>query len=210
VTWEDGEVVESVGYDVYGKPAFRDATGQIISESAIGNNLTFTAREWDKEIGLYYYRFRTYDPYTGRFLQRDPFGYADGPSPFVYVSARPTAFVDPYGLLGGDVQNDSDHTVRVLIDEKWHDLNPGQSDDDIGGGDVDAIHDPKHPQEGRNGQLVVLKIPDGWNARIYITPKGYTRIEVSVNWFLGRVWLELGGNPKWVPVKEFGKGVKDP
>jgi RHS repeat-associated protein len=98
VTWEDGEVVESVDYDVYGWPTFRDATGQIISESAIGNNLTYTSREWDKELGLYYYRFRTYDPYTGRFLQRDPLGYVDGANLLEYAGSAPCHQSDPLGL----------------------------------------------------------------------------------------------------------------
>ena len=97
VTWDDEEVVESYEYDPYGWPTFRDGTGQIISESAIGNNLTYTAREWDKELGLYYYRFRTYDPYTGRFLQRDPLGYVDGANLLTYASASPQLCRDPLG-----------------------------------------------------------------------------------------------------------------
>jgi RHS repeat-associated protein len=98
VTWEDGEVVESVDYDVYGWPTFRDGNGQIISESAIGNNLTYTAREWDQELGLYYYRSRTYDAYTGRFLQRDPLGYVDGANLCSYSGSSPTSGGDPLGL----------------------------------------------------------------------------------------------------------------
>jgi len=32
----------------------------------------FTARRYDIETGLYYYRARYYNPYIGRFLQKDP------------------------------------------------------------------------------------------------------------------------------------------
>lgn len=32
----------------------------------------FTGREWDAEIGLYYYRARYYEPTIGRFLKRGP------------------------------------------------------------------------------------------------------------------------------------------
>jgi RHS repeat-associated protein len=32
----------------------------------------FTARAFDIETGLYYYRARYYNPYIGRFLQIDP------------------------------------------------------------------------------------------------------------------------------------------
>jgi len=37
-----------------------------------GNPYMFTAREFDIETGLYYYRARYYNPYIGRFLQVDP------------------------------------------------------------------------------------------------------------------------------------------
>jgi len=39
-----------------------------------------------------------YHPTLGRFLQRDPVGYADGMSFYAYVSGWPTALLDPAGL----------------------------------------------------------------------------------------------------------------
>lgn len=41
---------------------------------------------------------RMYDPKTGRFLQRDPIGYIDGPNPYTYVRNNPVNWIDPYGL----------------------------------------------------------------------------------------------------------------
>jgi len=35
---------------------------------------TYTAREWDGEVGLYYYRNRYYEPRIGRFISEDPLG----------------------------------------------------------------------------------------------------------------------------------------
>ena len=59
---------------------------------------TFTAREFDPETGLYYYRARTYDPLVGRFLQEDPIGFLGGDVNFYsYVRNRPVVLADPDG-----------------------------------------------------------------------------------------------------------------
>ena len=99
LTWDDEEVVESYEYTPYGEPTIRDADGDPLSASAVGNTFLFTAREWDVEVGLYYYRFRTYDPECGRFLQRDPLGYVDEPHLLEYCGSHPTARRDPLGTL---------------------------------------------------------------------------------------------------------------
>jgi len=61
----------------------------------------FTGREWDKEIGLYYYRARYYDPKSGRFLTPDPVptGRVAGDG-YPYVANAPTRFTDPTGEIG--------------------------------------------------------------------------------------------------------------
>ena len=41
---------------------------------------------------------RVYDPSTGRFQQRDPAGYVDGPSAYEYTTSAPCTAVDPLGL----------------------------------------------------------------------------------------------------------------
>jgi RHS repeat-associated protein len=65
------------------------------SSDPLGNHWTFTGRFLDEEAGLLYYRARYYDPATGRFLQRDPLGYFQGPHLFEYVATRPTNDADP-------------------------------------------------------------------------------------------------------------------
>ena len=85
---------------------------------------TFTGREWDKEIELYYYRARYYDPEVGRFISFDPllrkmgqliqkhscgksFGIPSFESlirqpeslnSFVYTTNNPVNYKDPSGL----------------------------------------------------------------------------------------------------------------
>jgi RHS repeat-associated protein len=61
----------------------------------------FTGREWDSEVGLYYYRARYYDPKLGRFLNEDPIGFEGGDvNLYAYVWNNPTNFIDPEGLAG--------------------------------------------------------------------------------------------------------------
>jgi RHS repeat-associated protein len=68
------------------------------SDPAFANTYAYTGREWDKEIGLYYYRARFYDPMEGRFISRDPIGFAGGDvNVYRYVQNEPINFVDPDG-----------------------------------------------------------------------------------------------------------------
>lgn len=46
----------------------------------------------------YLVRFRSYDPVLGRWIERDPSGYADGMSLYECVGSAPIGFVDPMGL----------------------------------------------------------------------------------------------------------------
>jgi len=82
------------------------------------NPYLFTGRRIDYLDGgnlpLMYYRNRSYDTYTGRFLQHDPLGinpnggylnpfmpffqYTDGMNLYNYVENNPIIFVDPFGL----------------------------------------------------------------------------------------------------------------
>ncbi len=58
----------------------------------------YTGREWDKEVGLYFYRTRYYAARAGRFVQEDPLGLAAGINVYSYVNGRPLIFSDPFGL----------------------------------------------------------------------------------------------------------------
>lgn len=53
----------------------------------------------DAETGLYYNRFRYYDPQTGAYISQDPIGLAGGPALYAYV-ADPYKQVDIFGLSG--------------------------------------------------------------------------------------------------------------
>jgi len=51
------------------------------------------------ETGLVLMGFRYYDPASGRFLTKDPIGFAGGINQYAYVGNDPVNFMDPYGLL---------------------------------------------------------------------------------------------------------------
>jgi len=89
--------VASYRYDPYGRVTItRGGTPQ--ATDPLGQHWGFTGRFLDEESGLLYYRARYYDPETGRFLQRDPLGYASTPNLFEYVRNNPVNFLDPSGL----------------------------------------------------------------------------------------------------------------
>ncbi len=86
-----GQVVQTYEYDSFGNMRYE------------GNHVKqpygFTAREWDSETGLYFYRARYYDPQMGRFISKDPIGFAGGDVVlYGYVQNDPVNFIDPWGL----------------------------------------------------------------------------------------------------------------
>jgi len=61
----------------------------------IPNRYTFTAREWDPDAQLYYYRARWYDREAKRFTGEDII-YGDG-SRYSYTSNNPVTYIDRFG-----------------------------------------------------------------------------------------------------------------
>ena len=107
-------LMERYAYDVFGRPMIRDVNGTEIAESAFANPYLFTGRAYDVESGLYYYRARYYDYYTGRFLQPDPTGYTDGLNLYSYCGSNPVNFRDPLGLLREDYTTIADAVDREM------------------------------------------------------------------------------------------------
>jgi RHS repeat-associated protein len=103
LTDNTGAVVESYKYSAFGQPVIKDGTGNTLTQSAIGNTIMFTGRNFDAETGLYFYRARMYSSDLGRFLQTDPAGYMAGANLYPYCNSNPTSRIDPYGLSYIDV-----------------------------------------------------------------------------------------------------------
>lgn len=87
---ENWNIVENYKYDVYGN--ILDYT-----ESTIWNDIYYTGREFDKEVGLYYNRARYYSAKLGRFIWRDPIDIVDDINLYAYVGNNPVMYVDLIG-----------------------------------------------------------------------------------------------------------------
>jgi len=85
-----GTVSAARQYDSYGN----------LQLGSTSSGIAFTGREWDAEIGLYYYRARYYDPKVGRFLSEDPLRFDGGDvNLYAYVRNNPVLFTDPTGEI---------------------------------------------------------------------------------------------------------------
>ena len=81
-----------------------DSFGNLVASSgSLVNSFRYTAREFDAETNLYYYRARYYDPLPGRFISEDPSRFrGNGPNFYAYVGNDPVRFSDPFGLQNRD------------------------------------------------------------------------------------------------------------
>jgi RHS repeat-associated protein len=90
LTDSNGAILNTYAYDAFGN--------QTSTTESVGNPFRYTAREFDTETGLYYYRARYYDPQARRFISEDPIGLNGGINLYAYVGNNPLYLRDPLGL----------------------------------------------------------------------------------------------------------------
>lgn len=93
LTDANGAVINAYAYDTF---------GQITNRSGnIYNPFTYVGANGvvDDGNGLYFMARRHYDANTGRFLQRDPAGFAGGVNLYAYGNNNPIKYIDPDGAF---------------------------------------------------------------------------------------------------------------
>ena len=96
----DGSVLERYEYDPYGSVTVLNPSWQEYYPS-YDNEILYCGYRWDPESGLYHVRYRMYHPTLGRWMQRDPIGYADAMSLYEYVASNPAVDLDPKDIAAG-------------------------------------------------------------------------------------------------------------
>jgi len=89
-----GQQTASYIYDVFGEVRSETGTKE--------NDYLFTGRDLDRDLGIYYYRNRWYDPSVGRFITKDPIGLRGGINQYAYVENNPVNYRDPSGLISAE------------------------------------------------------------------------------------------------------------
>ncbi|WP_028696535.1 RHS repeat domain-containing protein, partial [Pseudomonas cremoricolorata] len=95
LTDSDGQVAWRGHYKAWGLAT--EERSETAKRKNIHNALRFQGQYFDIETGLHYNRYRYYDPRVGRFIGKDPIGFAGGVNVYQYAPS-PGNWVDPLGL----------------------------------------------------------------------------------------------------------------
>ncbi len=107
LTNSSGSIVEAYDTDAYGNTLIFTAPGadgiwftdDDVQSNYGANEIIYCGYRYDPEGPGYYVRNRNYIPFLGRWLQRDPIGYAGGVNLYEYVEGRAVNSTDAAGLL---------------------------------------------------------------------------------------------------------------
>ncbi len=99
ITNDAGLVLERYEYGDYGLVTIFDTNGDVLASTQYYAVHLYTGRSMIAGTGLYDYRWRVMDPWSGRFNQRDPLWYIDSMNAYAFVISNPMRFIDPYGAM---------------------------------------------------------------------------------------------------------------
>ena len=86
-----GKVAGTALYSPYGK---------LLQSQGVQANIAYAGLYHHKETGLYLATYRGYNPFTARWLNRDPIEENGGLNLYEYVGGNPINSIDPEGLTG--------------------------------------------------------------------------------------------------------------
>ena len=89
-SWQT-QVVDHVVYDSFGQVTWQSSA---TDQPRLGD----AGMRYDPMSGMYYDRFRWYNPQTGDFMSQDPTGLGPDVNPYRYCGNSPTNYTDPTGL----------------------------------------------------------------------------------------------------------------
>jgi RHS repeat-associated protein len=130
-----GDLTWDAEYDIYGN------IRKLRCGSLNDCPFRFPGQYADDEVGLYYNRFRYYDPGSGAYVSQDPIGLMGGGALYAYVH-NVNSWVDPVGL--------SSFIFRADDNYKGGDIG------DVGlGGNADIMDPYTHVQKKKTGQTSI-------------------------------------------------------
>ena len=145
-----GEIISLEEYYPYGGTALWAARSQIEAEY---KTVRYSGKERDA-TGLYYYGYRYYQPWAGRWLSADPAGPVDGLNLFRMNRNNPVTFYDSDGKK--PVAGNDDYKIIVDTDVKELFRADGRSPEEIvkagGFSNAVSIHDAGTLGQYHNGE----------------------------------------------------------
>jgi RHS repeat-associated protein len=97
----------------------RRAWGRVEKAEGVATPLRFQGQLEDGETGLFYNRFRYYDPEAGMYVSPDPIGLGGGLRPFGY-GTNPAGWIDPLGLVVGPFGQVGGHHIHARSAFRGH------------------------------------------------------------------------------------------
>jgi RHS repeat-associated protein len=171
-----GTMVNKYAYDAFGKVLDQIET--------IPNPFKYVGQfgVMDEENGLLYMRARYYDPEVGRFISKDPIGFAGGLNLYSYTHNNPLNRIDPLGL---------DFSSGIVVHGET--INPWTS----GGGEIWGYNYQNNEHYTYSGHGIGLDIGVGiesvwawgsgpWTGEVQSVNLSYLWFQVSIFWSSGK------------------------
>ena len=111
VSDDNGNLIEHYRYTAYGEQEIYNATGTLITTSAIGNEITWNTKRTDTITGFYMYQYRHYAPQLGKWINRDPIEEDGGLNLYGFLDNSSISSFDYKGLFRINYNNLTDQDV---------------------------------------------------------------------------------------------------